>query len=180
MSGPAEPADAPTRSTKPYIIALTAVAVWAALRLVPGDITPVAPETILRHAGRATPSPRRLYQQPQPFPSYDPTVAFSLVDHVSEAQVTHRQRSDSEALRAEIKRLRARLSRRWLSASGDWRVAGEGVLTCLVEYLRQVRDEGALADCRYGGWFGHIYTMPLNTSYKYFLSKSSNCSQSAR
>ncbi len=125
-----QPADTTAPSLKPYIIAVAAVALWAALRLLPADITPEAPETMLRHAVRATASPQRRWKQPQPFPSYEPGVAYSLLDHLSEAEVTQRRPSDPEALRREIDRLRSRVSTRWLSASGYWRVAGEGVLTC--------------------------------------------------
>jgi len=115
-----------------YVIAIIAVAVWAALRLLPGDITPEAPATYLRSAPPTPPPPRRLWQPPRPFPSYDPSVAYSLLDHVNEASVSYRQPgADAEGLRDRVKALQRDLTSRWRPLGGRWRVFGDGVLTCL-------------------------------------------------
>lgn len=136
-AGPQEgrPEQAPPSSTDShspwsYIVAILAVLLWSALRLLPGDITPEAPETALRQEVRRLPPPRRLPQPPRPFPSYDPRVAWSLLDHLPEAETTVREVPAPQSLRRLIGTLRNRLSSRWLPAAGDWRVAGEGVLTC--------------------------------------------------
>lgn len=113
------------------IIALLALAAWYALRFLPGDITPEAPETALRQPVHRGAAPQRLWREPQPFPSYDPAIAYSLLDHLDQATISHRQPPDADILRRDLSHLRDQLSSRWLSASGDWRVAGEGVLTCL-------------------------------------------------
>ena len=117
---------------RPYVVAILAVALWSALRLLPGDITPEAPETFLRQEVRRAEPPRRLPQPPAPFPSYEPRVAYSLLDHLPEAQTTLREAPDPQGLRRRVRTLRNQLSSRWLSVAGDWRVAGEGVLTCFV------------------------------------------------
>ena len=115
-----------------YLVALLAVAVWAVLRLLPGDITPEVPEALPRGTPPRPPSPRLAWARPQPFPTYDPGAAWGLLDHLDQGTVRHRQAPDVGQLQQDIRKLQDQLWGRWLSASGGWRITGEGVLSCLI------------------------------------------------
>jgi arylsulfatase A-like enzyme len=132
------------RRLQGYIIALVALAAWYALRFLPGDITPEIPETTLRQTAYRGAAPKRLWQQPQPFPTYDPTIAYSFLDHLDQATLSCRRAPDADLLRRDLTHLRDQLSSRWLSASGDWRVAGDGVLSCFSPPAESDRFAAAL------------------------------------